>query len=178
MDFGNVDEFIEKKEFLIVYVLNRWFQNYLQDDDFFQIGRIALWKAVLTYDENKGAKFDSYAITLIKRAMIAEIKRQTTQSRDIKKELYCFDETNFKNDKSEDVSGLKETLADETMSIEDMIVYRDAFDKLNDMERKVVYSKLNKIGEGKIEKMFNIRKHNSRKAWLSAKHKLENIYKE
>jgi len=46
---------------------------YLEYEDLVQIGSIALFNCLLTYDLNKNTKFDSYAITVIRRALRADI---------------------------------------------------------------------------------------------------------
>ena len=50
---------------LIYFVLNRYFYILRSDEDAIQIGRIALYKAYMTYDASKNLKFSSYASRII-----------------------------------------------------------------------------------------------------------------
>lgn len=172
-----IDEIIEEKSFLVIYVLNRWYVQHLGDEDFFQIGLIALWNAIKSFDETKGAKFDTYAIICIKRAISGEIVRLNRKKFGANNEILWLDSNKFENPKGDPLPSLKETLVDESMSVEDTVAFEDAVNKLDDVERKVVFAKLNKMGEGRIESALGISKYKSRKAWDSAKRKFSEMYK-
>lgn len=80
---SNINDKIEKNIGLIYYTINKFFPSRKGDDDIFQVGLIALWKAVEDNEKNKieDAKFSSYAITRIKNAIIEEIRRENAQKR-------------------------------------------------------------------------------------------------
>lgn len=70
-----IDEEIERYEKLIQWVLNRYFPQYAEDEDMFQLGRIAVWRAIETWEEEGGASFKTYAAVLIKREILSELKK-------------------------------------------------------------------------------------------------------
>lgn len=64
----SIDEMIQQHEFLIsraIYKLN----IYQNKEDYMQIGRISLWKAVLDFDESKG-EFSMFAYVRIRYALL------------------------------------------------------------------------------------------------------------
>jgi RNA polymerase sigma factor (sigma-70 family) len=71
-----IEDEIKQNEYIIGNVLkNLSFKNILEKyyEDLYQIGRIALWKAIETKDDTKG-NFYSYAYTVIKNAILDEYK--------------------------------------------------------------------------------------------------------
>lgn len=80
---SNINDKIEKNIGLIYYTINKFFPSRKGDDDIFQVGLIALWKAVEDNEKNKteDVKFSSFAITRIKNAIIEEIRRENAQKR-------------------------------------------------------------------------------------------------
>lgn len=65
-------EFVEKNHNLIYKAINKYNLNI---DDFYGIAAIGLCKAALTFDESKGFKFSTYAMTVIDNAIKQEFKR-------------------------------------------------------------------------------------------------------
>lgn len=177
-DVTNINELIKEKEFLIIYVLKRWFPKHLFDEDFVQIGRVALWRAIKTYDDSKGAKLDTYAITCIRRAISSELVRLTRKTFDINNEVYCFDDMTFTTLKGEDATPFKELLPDEKINIESIVIVNDMIDSLTEEERKIVAAKLNKIGEGRLEKEYGISKSVSRRIWEKIRKKFRDEFGE
>lgn len=80
---------------LVYNVIHQHFPNFL-NDDFIQVGRIALWKAITTFDENKGYAFSSYATKIIKNSIKTELGTKYRQNR----KLISLDECI--SDKSDD----------------------------------------------------------------------------
>ena len=74
-----INEKIIANEKLVYYTINRFFPELIWDDDVIQIGRIALWKAIMKNIEPKA--FSSYAVTSIKNAILNELKRRTSLKR-------------------------------------------------------------------------------------------------
>lgn len=67
---------VEDHEGLIVKVYVSHFSSYKNiREDLLQEGRMAVWKALQTYDSTK-SKFSSYAYMLVKRAMLDYVTRE------------------------------------------------------------------------------------------------------
>lgn len=58
----------------LVYGAMKYLKIYDQKDDFYQIGLVALWEAMVRYDEKKG-KFESYAYSYILNRMKTMMSR-------------------------------------------------------------------------------------------------------
>ena len=71
-----IDEQIRTHEFLILRVIHKY-QLYADIDNYMQIGRLALWNALKTYEEERGA-FEMYAYVCIKYAIMRELRLATT----------------------------------------------------------------------------------------------------
>lgn len=56
---------------LVRFAINKYFADYRDDKDVFQVGWIGLWKACLSYDSSK-SKFSTFAV----RCIINEIKME------------------------------------------------------------------------------------------------------
>lgn len=55
----------EENQKLVYFVIKRSYPTYIYNEDLHQIGRLGLWKACLSYSEDKG-KFSTYGARLIK----------------------------------------------------------------------------------------------------------------
>ncbi len=68
----------EKDERLIRSIVRKVMRKFdsigLDENDLFQEGRIALWKAVTHYEGNKGAKFETFASTVIYNRIVDVIR--------------------------------------------------------------------------------------------------------
>ena len=47
----------------------------IDKDDLIQVANIALYKAVIEYDENRGAQFSTFAYTVVRRSVIKAVER-------------------------------------------------------------------------------------------------------
>ena len=69
----DINELIKDNEGLIYYTLQRYFYTTTSEfdikEDMIQVGRIALYKAIQTYDEGR-TEFSTYAVKVIKSKMI------------------------------------------------------------------------------------------------------------
>lgn len=69
----NINEMIKENEGLIHYTLKRYFYTTTSEfdiyEDMVQVGRIALYKAIETYDETR-TEFSTYAVKVIKSKLI------------------------------------------------------------------------------------------------------------
>lgn len=69
------EQFFEENMGLVHLVLRRYYPKAKYDEDMIQVGMIGLWKAVLNWDENKGA-FSTFACQCIRNEIRLEyIKR-------------------------------------------------------------------------------------------------------
>ncbi len=71
----DIDEKIKQNEKLIYYTLGTFFPERKDDEDLQQLGRIALWKCIMGFDEEKGT-FSNYAVKAIRMAVLTEIKKE------------------------------------------------------------------------------------------------------
>lgn len=74
------EELYLANEQLVFHVLNKKFPWGLYDEDLQQCGRIGLWQACLTFDEEQ-SKFASYACPCIANAIKIEIRSRNTIGR-------------------------------------------------------------------------------------------------
>ncbi len=81
-DAESVNKLIKTYENLIFNIIRK--KNYFvadgELDDLLQVGRVALYSAITTYDEKKGAKFHTYAKILIDRHLQNFIKKSNNQN--------------------------------------------------------------------------------------------------
>ena len=54
-----------ENEKLVYYVINKYFYVYIHDEDIEQAAKLALWKACLFFQEDKGYAFSTYACKII-----------------------------------------------------------------------------------------------------------------
>lgn len=72
-----IDDAIKENMSLVYSIVNSFNpSNKTVKQDLIDVGRIALWKSLLTYDENKG-KITTYAYRPIRWAIIRELKNKT-----------------------------------------------------------------------------------------------------
>lgn len=63
-------------ESLVYDVLKKYFPIYFKSEDMRQEGRIGLWKACLTFDENHGVAFSSYAYPCIRNTILMALRKE------------------------------------------------------------------------------------------------------
>lgn len=73
------DEFIESEMQLYWMLIHRKYSAFRYDEDMQQVGRIAIWRAALNYDKEKGA-WSTYCLKALDRSMGREIGRRRRQS--------------------------------------------------------------------------------------------------
>lgn len=71
----DIDEKIRENEKLVFYTLSKFFPERKDDEDLQQLGRIALWKCLVGFDEAKG-EFSSYAVKAIRMTILTEINKE------------------------------------------------------------------------------------------------------
>lgn len=106
------EELYLANEQLVFHVLNKKFPWGMYDEDLQQCGRIGLWQACLTFDEEQQSKFASYACPCIANAIKIEIRSRNTMGRNPKSSGYVqisLDEPSrnqFKNEESTSIQEL------------------------------------------------------------------------
>lgn len=61
----------------LIFHIMKTLNIYTDQDEFFQIAAIALWKASINYDEQKG-RFATYAYATIKGSLMTELRKKQT----------------------------------------------------------------------------------------------------
>ena len=72
---SDTNQKVKENKGLVGMVITEFFPEYLGDEEMFQTGLIGLWKAVESYKKGKQA-FSTYAVLLIKRKIIDEIRKR------------------------------------------------------------------------------------------------------
>jgi len=106
------EELYLANEQLVFHVLNKKFPWGLYDEDLQQCGRIGLWQACLTFDEDI-AKFASYACPCIANAIKIEIRSRNAKGRNPKSSGYIqisLDEPSKNQIKSEESTSIQELI--------------------------------------------------------------------
>lgn len=82
--YSSFNALVEEKDYLIKSCIKR-LNIYLDVEDFYQIGLIALYKAYITYDERKDHQknFDVYAYYIILNYMKNKLTRQKATKREV-----------------------------------------------------------------------------------------------
>lgn len=73
-----MDEILEYEN--LVYSIAKYFKNYPNKEDLYQVGRMGLIKAYQNYQNDRGCKFSTYAYTYI----LGEMKKLTREDKGIK----------------------------------------------------------------------------------------------
>ena len=82
-------------------------------DDWVQIGRIGLIKAVSTFDETKGKKFSTYASVCIKNEIYMHLRKERTQNKNISLNDIIYTDGKGSECQLQDILGNDEELIEE-----------------------------------------------------------------
>ena len=63
------EELYFQNEPLVRWAIKKYYPDFIDDEDLTQEGHIGLWRACLVYDEKKGFKFSSVAVSYIRNAL-------------------------------------------------------------------------------------------------------------
>lgn len=117
-------------------------------DDFIQEGRIAIWKAALSYDASKNASFETFVDHCIKNAMLDLVRKQTSSSNSIINNAFDIDD--IKIDKLESTKEL---------CIEDIIISTEVVaqmkESLTEDEKKVLEYRMEGLSLSDISQTLN-----------------------
>lgn len=134
------EERFEKNTKLVFHVLNRYFKKSANDEDFIQLGMLALWKACLSYQEEFGFRFSSYACQVIKNELGNELRHMFSKRRDVRvnkisldAHIDTADDLYLKDVLSKTTEWESET--DDKMLIEEFLI--DLYESMTDRQRIV-----------------------------------------
>lgn len=96
-DADSFEELYRIYEHLVYQIARNYFIMGADIDDIIQEGTIGLYKAVISFDENKQASFKTFASLCIKRQILSAIKSANTKKRKIMYQLFSKDEEKFYN---------------------------------------------------------------------------------
>ena len=123
-----MEQLINQYAWLVDITLKKYLPSKMHDEDYHQIGMIALWNALKQYKSYKGTKFETYAINVIRNRLYNEMKRESRKKRSCNnvislqkkindsdaEEIYVEDIIADKQDsKIIDIKGYVESLSDE-----------------------------------------------------------------
>lgn len=94
----NINDIIADNAKLVGYTVSKYFPQEIGNEDVWQIGLIGLWQAIEAYDEARDTKFETFAITIIKRKIASFIRDKLRLKRNDKdKVVYDGEETSYLN---------------------------------------------------------------------------------
>lgn len=70
-----IEQMIVDNQNLIWHVINKYYCNFRDDEDIFQVGQIGLWKACINYNDARG-KFSTLATTCILNEIRQEFRKR------------------------------------------------------------------------------------------------------
>lgn len=70
------DYLFRRYEPLIAKVARKYYVRGYETEDFYQIGAVAFYKAVLSYEENGNSSFYSYVLSCVRNSIVSQFRRQ------------------------------------------------------------------------------------------------------
>lgn len=148
-----IENIIEENKKLVNFVLNKKFPSRKYDDDLYQIGLIALWKAAKNFNEGD-AKFSTYAITCIKNSIIMEIQKENAKKRKLEENIIPFS-LDAKFETNEGQADLSDSIGKDFIPY-DTLGIKEYKTKLSHRKRKVLQLLLEGYSIDEISKMLQI----------------------
>lgn len=74
--YQTIDEAIEQNKNLVWSVIHKYYPSFVGDEDIVQIGTIALWRAIETFDPSYGVMFSTYAYKSIFNNIGTELRKR------------------------------------------------------------------------------------------------------
>lgn len=155
--YKSFNELVKDKGYLIKSCLKR-LNIYRDQDDFYQVGLIALYKAYLAYDERKDKlkNFDVYAYYIILNYMKNELSRQRKK---YEHEVICDEDYWL---------GLREPQNLETV-VTNQAMFEQLMKRLSDEDQKILNLKRLGFGNAEIAGILNLK-------FERIKYRLKHIY--
>lgn len=123
----------------------------LLDEDLFETGLVGLVKAVNTFQKEKGVRFSTYAIPIIRNEVLHTIRKKQIIS------SFSFDDF-LKLDNGDEVP-YSDMIADSKQFEEDVIkhmLYEQIMNMVSDKEREIISLHINKKSQQEIGEIFGI----------------------
>lgn len=120
----NEEKLFNEYSYIIDVILRRFLPSKIHDEDYIQIGKIALWKASLTYDGS--TKFETYASRVIRNALVDECRKENRTKR-IRDTLSFYQKCS--NDNDDDITLEDVIPAPEEKHIDDEGLKKDFSDE-------------------------------------------------
>lgn len=154
----DIDYGIKENEDIVWKVIWKHYPKYAKDEDFFQVGLIALWKGLKTYDKNvEGTKFN-YLYTCVFNGLSVEVTSRNREKRRADQEATSLDYV-YENIKSNE---MRSTNPNNLMQFQrcDEYAYidKDVAKKLTSNQLKVFQYFVNGYNGKEIAKILNCSK--------------------
>lgn len=99
----NIDAMIKENTGIIYKVMNEFYIKPSDKEDYFSIGLVGLWKAIETYQKDKGFAFSTYAYTVIRKEFWKEISYRNAKKRN-DANIYCSIDQNVSDGEGKEMS--------------------------------------------------------------------------
>jgi len=159
---------------LVYHIIGKYYNNngYLEYSDFVSHGLFGLYKAILTFDVNKGNKFASYAVICIDN----EIKMMFRRLR--KHQNVLSINTILSKDNEGHVLQYEDVLQDMKDEVSfDMVILKDTIKdvELTDLEKKVVSLRMKDKTQEEISEILGFSQSYISRILRRAQHKIEDV---
>lgn len=167
-----MDELIKKYQYIVDIIINKCFPNKCGDEDYKQIGLIALWKAAQLYDETHNTKFETFASNIIKRTLVSQLRKETAQRNYLNVAENVISIDKYRNEFEENNSyGMHDYIKGS-----DDINYVDIkgfIKSLDDCEIQIIHLKQKRKSDTQIKETLNLSRRKYEQSLNSAKEKLK-----
>lgn len=167
-----MEELIKKYQYIIDIIIHKYIPSKSNDEDYKQIGLIALWNAIELYDEKSNIKFETFASVIIRNKLISEFYKETRQKNflNILDNVISIDKPIISN--NGDLYNMYDYIKNDN-DIE-YIDLKEFVKNLNECEIQIIRLKQKKKTDTEIKNILSIGRKNFEKNIKSAKEKLKN----
>lgn len=163
-----MEQLINQYAWLVDITLKKYLPSKMHDEDYHQIGMIALWNALKQYKSYKGTKFETYAINVIRNRLYNEMKRESRKKRSCNNIISLQKKI---NDSDAEEIYVEDIIADKQDS--KIIDIKGYVESLSDEEKDAIYLKNKEYSNRKIAEVINISRYKVDERIKSAKEKLK-----
>ena len=120
-----------------------------EHEDLCQEGRMALYRAAMSYDEAKGVRFSTYAMSCMTNAMITLVRKYNSENRG---KVYSSSVEGYENER-----GVSKETPEDIFSANELeeLLLAEGFAGLSAYERQVLSLKLSGLKAGEIAKRLS-----------------------
>ena len=167
-----MEELIKKYQYIIDIIIRKYVPSKSNDEDYKQIGLIALWNAIELYNEESNIKFETFASVIIRNKLISEFTKETRQKNflNVLDNVISIDKPIISN------NGNLYNMYDYIKNDNDIeyIDFREFVKNLNECEIQIIRLKQKKKTDTEIKNILSIGRKKFEKNIKSAKEKLKN----